>query len=180
MQNAPASDFGWDLWSGCQALTLRHEASDSTARRAVEALGLPWPKSPGQFVGLGPWLARLHPQEVLAVIPQSGEPALAQTLLSSLAPGHFDAAVCVDLSEALALIELHGPGLDGWLARLVDASAIPWQVGCFSRCRLADVAVMLLRLAPHRVLLAVDRPLAPYIEDWLAYTLDAMRPASPP
>jgi len=59
--------------------------------------------------------------------------------------------------------------LDDWLSHLVDALAIPRQSGCVTRCRLADVPVLLLRLYPDRVWLVADRPSAPYLGNWLAY-----------
>ena len=71
--------------------------------------------------------------------------------------------------EALAVFELHGPQIDDWLSHLVDALAIPCQSGRVSRCRLADVSVLLLRPDPERVWLVADRPVTPYLGNWLAY-----------
>lgn len=95
-----------------------------------------------------------------------------QLLLADLASGKHNAALAVDLSEAVAVLELRGPALDEWLAHLVDANAIPHEPGRVSRCRLADVPAMLLRLEADRLWLVVDRPLEPYVTDWLAYAHD--------
>ena len=152
--------------TGLTALTLRHADGDESAPSAVQAHGLPWPTRPGELLGQGPWLAWRHPHESVA-LGFDAEPLRA--LLQALAPGRSDSAVAVDLSEALAVFELHGPRIDTWLVRLVDASALPRAAGQASRCRLIDAAVSLWRLEAERLWLIVDRPLAPYIEHWLAY-----------
>ncbi len=156
--------------SGVTALTIRHFAGDGSARDAVQAQGLEWSDLPLSLSGSDPYLAWRNPQETLAL---GLHPEPLQALLAALAPGRSDTAVAVDLSESLALFELHGAQLDDWLSHLVDATAIPRQAGRTSRCRLADIPVLLLRLDPERVWLVVDRPLAPYLSDWLSYSHEA-------
>ncbi|MFZ4626225.1 MAG: hypothetical protein ACOYNF_18565, partial [Rhodoferax sp.] len=126
--------------------------------------------------GQDPYLAWRGPRESLAIGFQS-EPLRA--VLDALAPGRSDSAVAVDLSESLAVFELHGVLLDVWLSHLVDAMAIPHKTGRVCRCRLADIPVLILRLDPERVWLVVDRPIAPYLSNWLSYShqgaFDAVR-----
>ena len=164
---ATASQPGCRLLSGVTAITIRHFPGDTSARDAVQAQGLAWPNEPGAIGGHDPWLAWRSPQELIALGSRS-EPlhALARTL----APGRSESALAVDLSEALAVFELHGAQLDVWLSHLVDAMAIPYLPGRVCRCRLADAAVLLLRLDPERMCLVVDGPSAPYLSNWLSYS----------
>lgn len=157
---------GCRLLAGVYAVTIRHFPDDNRAQGAVQEAGLVWPDSPCQLTGDDPWMAWRSPQEML-LIGSRHEPEHA--VLQSLAPGRSDSAVALDLSEALAVFELHGPQIDDWLSHLVDALAIPRQSGRVTRCRLADVSVLLLRLDPERVWLVADRPTAPYLGNWLAY-----------
>lgn len=166
LPSAPPGRPGVRLMTGVSALTLRHFNGDTRARAAVQAAGLAWPELPGQVTGDDPWMAWRNPQEMLAIGLRR---APLQAVLQSLAPGRSATAVALDLSEALAIFELHGPMLDTWLSHLVDALAIPRHSGRVTRCRLADVPVLLLRLDPERVWLVADRPTAPYLGNWLAY-----------
>lgn len=65
-------------------------------------------------------------------------------------------------------LDLVGPQLDAWLARLVDASAIP-APGRASRCRLIDVPVLMWRIDAAHVRLQADRALSPYLAQWLTH-----------
>ncbi|MEO8858781.1 MAG: hypothetical protein ABI343_17500 [Burkholderiaceae bacterium] len=151
---------------GVSAITVRHFSGDTRAKAAAQAAGLVWPDGPGLLTGDDPWMAWRNPHEML-LLGLRREPVHA--VLKSLAPGRSDSALALDLSDALAVFELHGPLIDDWLSHLVDALAIPRQSGRVTRCRLADVPVLLLRLDPERVWLVADRPIAPYLGNWLAY-----------
>lgn len=164
--NAEPGRPGSRLLTGVSLVTVRHFPGDTHAQHAVQAAGLAWPQGPGQLTGEDPWMAWRSPQEML-LIGLRQEPVHA--VLQSLAPGRSDSAVALDLSDALAVFELHGLHVDDWLSHLVDALAIPRQSGCVTRCRLADVSVLLLRPDPERVWLVADRPTAPYVSNWLAY-----------
>jgi hypothetical protein len=153
--------------TGLTAVTIRHFAGDSSAREAVQAQGMSWSGLPGTLSGKDPYLAWRGPQETLALGSHS---APLYAMLDALAPGRSDSAVAIDLSESLAVFELHGALLDDWLSHLVDAMAIPHQTGRVSRCRLADIPVLLLRLDPERVWLVADRPVTPYLSNWLSYS----------
>ena len=168
--DAKAGQPGCRQLSGFTAVTIRYFAGDRSASEAVQAQGLIWPNVPGELSGHDPWLAWRSPQETLALGFQSDALNALHALLQALAPGRSESALAVDVSQALAVFELHGPLLDAWLAHLVDAAAIPRQAGRVCRCRLADVAVLLLRLDPERVYLVADRPIAPYLGNWLAYS----------
>lgn len=152
--------------SGCAVVTIRHFPGDTSARDAVRQLGLAWPGDPGELTGSDPWLAWRSPQESIAFGLERDRP---QRLLERLAPGRSESAVAIDLSEALGIVELHGPRLDEWLAHLVDASSIPRRPGRATRARMAEAAVLLLRLADERLWLMLDRPILAYAENWLAW-----------
>ncbi len=164
--NAEPGRTGCQLLAGISVVTVRHFSGDTSAQTEVQAAGLVWPDKPGLFTGEDPWMAWRSPQEMIVI---GSRPAPSQALLQSLASGRSDSAIALDLSEALAVYELYGPLLDDWLSHLVDALAIPRLAGQASRCRLADVPVLLLRLDPERVWLVADRPIAPYLGNWLAY-----------
>lgn len=168
VESLPVRDAlpGFVRLSGLTVITLRHLAGDTSARAAVQDQGLPWCEAPGELTGSGPWLAWRSPRETLAL---GFDATLLPALLQALAPGRSESAVAVDLSQALAVFELQGARIDEWLAHLVDASSIPRQAGRAARCRMMDVAVFLLRLDANRLLLLVDRPVAAYVENWLAY-----------
>lgn len=158
---------GWRAIAGVMAVTVRHFSGDTTARSAVRELGLDPPDEPGRLTGRDPWLAWRSPQETLALGLVHDR---LQRLLESLAPGRSESAVAVDLTEALGVIELYGARLDEWLAHLVDAMSIPRREAQCTRARMAEAAVLLLRLANDRVWMVHERPLRSYVEDWLAYS----------
>lgn len=157
---------------GCRALpqvtavTVRHFPGDTTAADAALHLGLGWPESPGMVTGADPWLAWRGPYETIAL---SRNPGALRPLLALLGAGRSETAFAADLSEALVVVELHGPWLDEWLSHLVDALSIPYRPGQVTRARLADVAVMMLRLATDRVWVLAERPIRAYVEEWLTY-----------
>ena len=161
---------GSRLLSRVCAVAVRHFPGDASAQRAAQAADLEWPDKPGLLTGDDPWMVWRSPQEML-LIGLRQEPVHA--VLQSLAPGRSDCAVALDLSEALAVFELHGPQIDDWLSHLVDALAIPRQSNSVTRCRMADVPVLLLRLDLERAWLVADRPTAPYVGNWLAYAHEA-------
>ena len=95
--------------------------------------------------------------------------AAIDRLLAALVPGRAADALAFGLTHGLGVVQLHGPRLDDWLAHVVDASAIPAPGGA-SRCRLVDIAVVLLRPAADSVRVIADRALFPYLADWLAFS----------
>lgn len=157
---------GCRLLSGVTAVSVRFLPGDTAAQAAMLALGLPWVKSPGEMAGSDPLVCWCGPQELVCV---GLDAAPLNPLLASLAPGRQDLALAIDISEAIAVFELHGPQLDRWLHHLVDAAAVPMAAGCVTRCRFADVSALLLRHSIDRLWLVVERPFAPYASNWLLH-----------
>ncbi|MGE3922550.1 MAG: hypothetical protein AB7G13_06400 [Lautropia sp.] len=159
------------LLDGMRIATIRHGSGADLASQA-RSLGLEWPARPGAITGQDPYLVWRDPQEVISVGTSTSSAAAhaSTTFLAGLAPGARTDAVAVDLSEAVRVFELPGPCIDDWLERLVDASAVPRLAGTATRCRFADIAVLLLRLAPQRLWLLADRALEAYVKDWLDYS----------
>jgi len=178
---------GWRRLEDVAVTSLRHMATSEVARAAMARAGVAWPQATGEVQGLvtgpanghrdegesspsaesGELLAmRRHPEEAI-LIGTSG--TRLDTLVAALAPGRHADAFATDLSDGMATIALEGPRLEAWLARVVDAMAIPRSPGTATRVRFADIAVLLLRLAPERIWLVVDRALAAYAGEWLTY-----------
>lgn len=164
---AMGSRPGYRILQGLTAISVRHFPGDVSARYAFESLNLPWSDKPGMLGGSDPWLAWRSPDEILA-IGKAG--ATLGSLMSALEAGRSETAVAIEVSEGLAVFELHGSNLDAWLAHLVDAAAIPSMAGHATRARLADVSAMLLRIGADRLWLIVERTVGPYVEDWLHYS----------
>jgi sarcosine oxidase gamma subunit len=150
-----------------RVVAVRHFAASASAQAAFGHAGVEWPAKTRDLEASGGLLvARRQPEEVIVV--GEGQPAL-DALLAALAPGREADAIAIELTHGLGVIELRGPRLDDWLARLVDVSAIP-APGRSSRCRLVDVPVLLLRPAGETVLMVADRSLFPYLAHWLAFS----------
>lgn len=153
--------------SGVGVVAVRHFGDVPHAREVFQQAGLTWPaRTLDMHVAAGNLVARRHPTEVIVV---GNDLAAIQHVLAALAPGRVPEAMAIDLSHGFGVVELHGPRLDAWLARLIDVSAIP-APGCASRCRLVDVPVLLLRTATQRIHLVADRALFPYLADWLDFS----------
>lgn len=173
---APAHRPGARRVEAMRVLSVRHFQASPAAETAFVQSGLAWPARTLDLVSCqGLLAARRHPEEVIVM----GEGALneLQQLLDALAPGRHPEALAIELTHGLGVIELHGPHLDEWLARLVDCSAIPAE-GRASRCRFIDVPVLLARPAAERVFLLADRSLFPYLADWLTFSHEAAFPES--
>jgi sarcosine oxidase gamma subunit len=151
-------------------LSLRHFPGDVRMREAVASLGLRWPKTPNELTGIGPWLAWRSPTEAWLL---GIEAAACAALLERLAPGVSPSAMAVDLSEAVVCFQIEAGWVEHVLARLVDASAVPSAMGCSTRCRMGDAAVMLLRLKEVGLWIAVERSLTDHVEAWLTYAAAA-------
>ncbi|MCZ8110245.1 MAG: hypothetical protein ACK5Y8_17600 [Betaproteobacteria bacterium] len=144
-------------------LTVRHLPGADAAW--LRALAMPQLPQPGCWVGDDTLqLLWRSASEVTLVTQQT--PRLA-ALQAALRPGADPLAYAVDRSPGTLGIELAGPALEALLARLMDASAVPAKVGRATRARCADIAVVLLRLAPQQLQLLVDRPLAGHLGAWL-------------
>ncbi len=151
-------------------VTVRHRAGSELARDALAVHGLEWPEATGDVGKAQPEdtmrVVRLQPEELVVVGAHS--PAI-DGLLAALSPGRAADAVAIDVSDGAAVVELEGPSLDPWLAHLVDALAIPRHPGRATRARMADIAVMLVRVDEERLWLVADRSLASYVANWLTF-----------
>lgn len=162
-------------WPGARRLdsmrivAVRHfddPEATKAPRAAFAKAGIAWPERTSQLESSNGLLAaRRHPGEVILV--GEAETQL-QHLLAEMRPGRNATSLAIDLTHGMGVVELHGTALDEWLAHAVDRTGIPAQ-GHASRCRLADVAVLLMRPAHARMLLVADRSLFPYLADWLAF-----------
>jgi len=81
----------------------------------------------------------------------------------------------VDRSAGHTVFELAGD-IDSWLARLCDAAAIPRATGHGARLRVADVGALVVRCAPDRAWVVVDRSLDHYMARWLAFAIEGAQP----
>ncbi len=156
---------------GLNVLALRHLAHGASAVEAALATHdlMPLPV-PGSWHGSDPCLLWTGPAEFLLLTSQ---PALAANVLQWLSPGREPLACALDQSPGCLTLELQGPGIDDVLPRILDASAIPRQVGQTTRTRLVDIGTVALRKECSSVWLIVDRSHGLYAARWIAYALQA-------
>lgn len=126
---------------------------------------------PGHFEGDAVRVAWRSPTEYWIVTRQ---PALLDRVVEALRPGATALACAVDRSAGTVGIALQGEDIDQWLARLVDAAALPARAGQATRARCADLPVVLLRVQAQRVWLLVERPVADFLVGWLLAARDRM------
>lgn len=168
---APTAALTVSVVEDLRILALRFLPGGKAAVEAslVEHGGVPLPK-PGECLGADPWRVWTGPTECLLLVSNR---AVADGVLQSLAPGRAPLACAVDRSDGCVVFDLAGPGDADLLPRLLDASAIPQQVGRGHRTRCLDIGAVLLRVAPDRVLLVVDRMHGLYVAQWIGHTLQA-------
>lgn len=147
-----------------RVLTLRCLPGGEADLASAVAAALP---GPGTFAGSLVWRS---PSEWLHI---GNDGAAADALLHALPPGAA-AAQATDLSAGIVVIELQDAALDALLSRLLDAAVPLSQPGQAARTRLAEIAVLALRLAPERLWLLADRGNAHYLAHWLAYAAAAL------
>ncbi len=129
------------------------------------ALGVAEIPGPGRFHGEDPLLQWRSPNEWLHIGTRD-EPADAVLRALPIGMGHAQAT---DLSAGTIVFELQGPSLDALLQRLLDATVQVGQPGQGTRTRLADIAVVAMRLSEQRLWLLADRANDHYLAHWLAY-----------
>lgn len=156
---------------GLRVLALRYLAGGAAAiELALAAHDLAPLAQPGACKGADPWLVWVGLAESLLL---TSHPAVADGVLRELAPGLQAVACALDQSGGWLVFELLGTNVDEVLSRLLDASAIPQRAGQSSRARLMDISAVLVRLAPDRVFLLVDRTHGIYAAQWLTHALGA-------
>lgn len=158
---APLPGLRMHVVEPLRVLSLRCLPGESAAISAAAGVDLP---GPGRFHGVDPLLVWRSPSEWLHVGTRD-EPADA--LLRALPVG--GGAQATDLSAGVLVVEVNGSRIDALLQRLVDASVQLQLPGQGTRARLADIAVVAMRLAEERLWLLVDRAHDHYLADWLAY-----------
>jgi len=153
-----------------RVVAVRHFKGSESAQAAFAHANIAWPaKTLDLETSGGLLIARRQPEEII-VVGESN--AALDALLAALTPGREADALAIDLTHGLGVIEMRGPQLGDWLARLVDVSAIP-AAGRASRCRLVDVPVLLIRPDSETIRLVADRSLFPYLAHWLAFSHEA-------
>lgn len=152
-------------------LALRHLAGGASAVEAALADHKLTPlPAPGACHGSDPWLLWTGPSEFLLL---TSHRTLAHGVLQLLAPGREPLACALDQSPGCLILELQGPGIEDLLPRLLDASAIPRQVGQASRTRLMDIGAVVLRKDRDCIWLIVDRNHGLYAAKWITYAVQA-------
>lgn len=166
---APGTALQVRVVEDLRVVTLRHLPGGMSAVGAVLAQhGAATVPKPGECLGADPWWVWTGPAECLLFTSHG---AVADGVLQALAPGGDALACAVDVSAGGLVFDLCGCGVDELLQRLLDASAIPQRVGQGHRARWQDLGGVLLRTAPDRVLLRVERPQALHAARWIAHAL---------
>ena len=156
---------------GLNVLALRHLAGGASAVEAALADHKLTPlPAPGACHGSDPWLLWNGPAEFLLL---TSHRALAQGVLQLLPPGREPLACALDQSPGCLTLELQGPGIEELLPRLLNASAIPRQVGQAGRTRLMDIGAVVLRKDHDCIWLVVDQSHGPYAAQWITYAAQA-------
>ena len=148
-------------------LALRHLPGGQNALLvAVQSVGFDVLPPPGHFIGTDPWLMWRSATEYVLITTRA-EPS--QRVHAALAPGMNGLACTIEQSAGIWPLEFTGAGIDALFARLADAQSMPRHPGQGRSLRLVDIAVVMLRLAPERLLLLADRAHGPYLVHWLEH-----------
>jgi heterotetrameric sarcosine oxidase gamma subunit len=141
-----------------------HPAADSNWISALHGVGVMRPPLPGRFEGDAVRVVWCGPTDYWLVTQQA---ALLDAMAQALQPGAAELVCAIDHSAGTVGIDLQGNDIDGLLARLMDATAIPAGPGQAARVRCADLAVVVLRVHMQRAWLLVERPVAHFLCEWL-------------
>lgn len=155
----------WQERNGQAVATVRRLcASADTTPAPLADVGHDWPLLPLSTAthSDSTLIVWRNPQEWLVL----GEPSAVAAMLRPITPGQATHWVGVDLSEALAVIELTGTGIAAWLCRLTDAQSVPACVGQATGARMADAAVTLVMLEASRYWVVVERPWVCHVLGW--------------
>ncbi len=163
---AAAPGLSATLEHGLPVLSLRYfDAHGEFAAAAARATGAALP-APGCVVRSGPFvMAWRSPTETLCLTAQEAALAAIAQPLADLTGG-----CTLELTGAVSAIHLEGGRLDELVSRLGGLAAAP-AVGAAARARLADVAVLVLRLESEGASLLIERPLAEHLMGWIRETL---------
>jgi hypothetical protein len=156
---------------GLHVLVLRHLAGGAAAVDAALAAAhlAPLPM-PGTCHGGDPWHVWIGPAESMLLTTHC---IVAEGLLDALRPGHERLSYAVDQSAGWLVFKLLGSGVDDFLSRLLDASAIPRHAGQGARAKVMDISGIVIRLERDRLWLAVERPHGSYAAGWIGHVWQA-------
>lgn len=159
-----------------QVLALRLLPGGAEAiASAVATTGVDSLPDTGCFVGSDPMVVWRNPGELLFICTSA---SAANTVLRTLPAASHALAYSIDRSAGTITFSVQGPAVDDVLHRLMDASAVPHSVGQGTRTRMADIAVIVMRIAPDCVWLIADRTNDHYLAHWIAYTAAALHDAT--
>jgi len=157
-----------------RVVSIRHLPDRENAVRKVLAHeNAPQVPTAGQFEGNDPFLLWRSPTEYLLI---TSSDKVADDCLAALPAAQNALAYALDLSAGYLVVELQGKGIADVLPRLLDASAIPQKPGRCTRARLAEIAVIAVRLADDRVWLVADQANDRYLLHWVSYAVQATVP----
>lgn len=166
------ADFSARLVEPLQVLALRSLPGGAEAvASAVAITGVDSLPHTGCFVGSDPMVLWRSPGELMFI---STSASAANTVLRTLPAASHALAYSIDRSAGTITFSLQGPAVDEVLHRLIDASAVPRSVGQGTRTRMADIAVVVMRVAPDCVWLIADRTNDHYLAHWIAYAAAAL------
>lgn len=150
-----------------QAAALRYFASDSAfaiAARRASACDLPQVLRVQESTDGELLLAWRGPTETLLLTQDAARLAQLEEQLAGLTCG-----CVVNLSGALTVLRVSGDAAQ-LLCRLGGSGSVP-ESGEARRARLADVAVLSVRLSSGDTLLVVDRAYGAHLSGWIRETL---------
>lgn len=131
-----------------------------------EGLSIAWPVRDSEMHWL--WLGHAETSAALpAGVGAQFDQVLAQAADQSLLHA-------VELTDAHCAFELCGFQAPAVLQRLMDSLSIPTNDNGFSRLRLVDIAVNLIRLNEGHYLIVADVHHADYIREWVTHSLAGM------
>lgn len=152
---APTAALHVSVVEALRRVVIRHLAGGTAAANdALTAHRLPPLPGPGTCLGHDPWLVWVSPTESLLLTTND---ALADRVVAALSPGAHPLTCALEQSAGGLVFELHGVGVDALLPHLLDDGAMPRQAGQGVRTRFMEIRAVVIRAAPDRVLVAVDR-----------------------
>lgn len=154
-----------------RVVSIRHLPDcENAVQKVLADENAPQVPTAGQFEGNDPFLLWRSPTEYLLI---TSSDKVADDCLAALPAAQNALAYALDLSAGYLVVELQGKGIADVLPRQLDASAIPQNPGRCTRARLAEIAVIAVRLADDRVWLVADRANDRYLLQWVSYAMQA-------
>jgi heterotetrameric sarcosine oxidase gamma subunit len=137
----------------------------------VSFLGVPLPQELGATAAPGVLgraiLAWCSPTETLMLCENEALIGQLQTHTAAL-----DDGCVVDQTGGFTVLRASGAGVDELFARIGGQGCLPW-IGESRRSRLAEVAVLALRIEPSEFFLVVERAYGTHLVGWISAHLAA-------